>query len=89
MDVTAVLVIVLLVVTPAPHNGVMVVIFVLAVVMIAMMYIAGVIGLLVFMEAVELETVNNAQVLFNYLKNIANYKFDSLYIYSKQSNQNN
>ena len=47
---------------------------------IAMMYIVGAVGLLVVVEAVELEMeiVNNMP---NYLNNIVNYKFDSQCIY--------
>ena len=49
---------------------------------IAMMYIVGAVGLLVVVEAVELEMeleiVNNMP---NYLNNIVNYKFDIQYIY--------
>ena len=48
--------------------------------MIAMMYITGVIGLLVLMEAAELEMeiVNNIP---NYLNSIVNYKFGNQCIY--------
>ena len=60
------------------------VIYVLAVVMIAMMSIAGAIGLLVVVEAVELETGNNAQVLLNYLKSI--HRYINYKNYNKYSN---
>ena len=57
------------------------VIVVIAVVMIVMMYLACAIGLLVVTEAAELEMVNNAQALLNYLNSIVNCKFGNLYIY--------
>ena len=49
--------------------------------MIAMMYIVGATGLLVIVEAAELEMEINAQVLLNYLNNIVNCKFDNQCIY--------
>ena len=70
MDVTAVLINVLVVVSPAPRNGIIVVvlvlidaylivILVLAVVMIIMMSLAGAIGFLVVVEDAELEMESN------------------------------
>ena len=51
----------------------------------AMMCLVGVIGLLVVVEAVELETVNNAQVLLNYLNNIHCYNHGN----NQYTNSNN
>ena len=50
-----------------------------------MMYIVSVIGLLVIMEAAELEMeiVNN---MLNYLNSIVNYKFDNQCIYCNLHN---
>ena len=45
-----------------------------------MMYTIGAIGLLVVMEAVELE-MGIAKYIINYLNNIVNCKFGNLYIY--------
>ena len=55
---------------------------------IAMMYIVGAVGLLVVVEAVELELeiVNNMP---NYLNNIVNYKFDNQCIYCIQHKHHN
>ena len=56
------------------------VIHVLAVVIRAMMYIAGVIYLLV-VEAAELEMEYNVQIMLNCLSNIVNCKFGNQCIY--------
>ena len=76
--------IIVLVVSPAPRNGIIVVvlvlidaylivILVLVAVILAMMYIVGVIGLQLLAAFAELEMGNNAQVLLNYLKDIHHY----------------
>ena len=62
-------------------NVLLLVICVLATAILVMMYTVGAIGLLVILEAAELETVNNAQALLNYLNSIVSYKFGNLYIY--------
>ena len=64
------------------------VIHVLAVVIRAMMYIAGVICLLV-VAAAELETEYNVQIMLNYLSSIVSCKFDNQYIYCSYHNHGN
>ena len=62
---------------------------VMIIVIHAMMYIADAIGLLVVVEAVELEMENSVQIGFYYLNNIVNYKFGNQCIYCNYHKKHN